>query len=176
MAVKKRTQARRKTPAIRFTLRELRESYTNPDRAHYWKTGISLRALADEGVGLGYAALSQLESGKRKSIRFDTLAKLCVFFDVEVQDVLQLDDGRKRKTKEETRGGGAGPTVTWTPQQLENARQTLAQMIAANALLPLRERKSHRAIWNEEVAPLVRMTIGYTHLLRLLKQYPARQS
>jgi DNA-binding Xre family transcriptional regulator len=161
---------------IRFRLRELREAYTDPDNDKFWETGISQRALAEalaeKGVGLSYAAISQMETGKRNSIRFDTLAAICGFFSVEVEDVLQLDDGRrKRKPKKETRGGGPGPKVRWTPQALDNARVHLAELTATNAKLRVEDRESNRVL-RDKAAKLANIPIGGAHLLRLLNQHP----
>jgi len=41
--------------------------------------------------GTAYALSSEEKSAKLTSLNFDTLVKLCVFFDVGITDILELD-------------------------------------------------------------------------------------
>lgn len=47
-------------------------------------------------TGIDRAALSRIETGKTSRIDFDTLMKLCLYYGVEVGDILELDpNGRQ---------------------------------------------------------------------------------
>lgn len=58
---------------------------------------IPVQEVAD-ATGIDRAALSRIELGRTSRIDFDTLMKLCLYYGVEVGDILELDpNGRQSR-------------------------------------------------------------------------------
>jgi len=56
---------------------------------------VTLQEVAD-AIGVERSALNRIELGKTTRIDFDTLVKLCEFYEVTVGDILEYDPNNRR--------------------------------------------------------------------------------
>ncbi len=65
----------------------------NVERARRGEKPVSLRRLAAE-LDIAHAAFLKLVSGRSKRIDFETIEKLCAYFDVQVGDLFKFERER----------------------------------------------------------------------------------
>ncbi len=65
----------------------------NLERARRGEKLVSLRRLASD-LGIAHAAFLKLVNGRSKRIDFETIEKLCAYFEVKIGDVFEYERER----------------------------------------------------------------------------------